>query len=255
MTLHYTAYTGKGSRQNQNEDRILVADRIAAHGTYSGTESGTLFAAVCDGVGGEAGGAAAAQLAAEDLRSVPDVCSSPVSVLRHIYRVNAEILRQQKEGFSRMATTAAGLLCYRERFIAFYIGDTRIYRTENGSVRQISSDHTVTENGRLRLSSYLGGSGGACQPAVRCGSFHANAEELLICTDGIYRAIPEAVLHGILLSGHTPAEKQHLLLKAAERCGSDDDRSLVLIRYENPSASSESSSGSPKETRRTSRNA
>ena len=60
---------------------------------------------------------------------------------------------------------------------------------------------------------------------------------MLICTDGIYRAIPETALHAILLSDHTPAEKQQLLLNAAAHGGSDDDKSLVLIRCENQSSS------------------
>lgn len=234
---NYTAYTGKGSRHNQNEDRILIADRIMEHGTHSGTETGRLLAVVCDGVGGEAGGAQAAQLAAEGFRGSAETLKSPVSVMRKLNRIHANIMQKQQAGCSRMAATAAGLLCFQERFIAFYIGDTRIYRIESGSVRQISTDHTVTEGGRLKLARYLGGGGFACQPALRCGSFHADAAEMLICTDGIYRAIPETALHAILLSDHTPAEKQQLLLNAAAQGGSDDDKSLVLIRCENQSSS------------------
>jgi PPM family protein phosphatase len=62
ITLDVAARTHPGVERSNNEDRVLVADLCAARGAESVFEgcvevnSGGVLLAVCDGIGGAAGG-------------------------------------------------------------------------------------------------------------------------------------------------------------------------------------------------------
>jgi serine/threonine protein phosphatase PrpC len=106
--IYYAAATDKGVRAN-NEDRVLVADVVLDSDDIEGMAENRLLAVVCDGVGGEAFGAVAAELAINAILNMSQINTSE-AVFEAVRGINEIILSaQRKNGRNRMACTIAGM--------------------------------------------------------------------------------------------------------------------------------------------------
>lgn len=237
MIVEYVACSVKGRRRDKNEDRIMVNDETISNGCVHGEGNNKLLALVCEGVGGSKGGAEAAEKISKSFEGFNIETCSPLSLARHIHRINRDIISEQRENkdFCNMASTAAGIVMLRDRFIAFNLGDTRIYKWCGGKFSLITKDH-VESNQYNRLTTrndtvtcYFGGDGRACFPSFRKGIIEAGSIYLL-CSDGIYKKIWDVDLKAILDKDTSILEKEKAILKLSLKNGSNDDMSLVLIR-------------------------
>lgn len=190
--IEYIAYTKKGDRREKNEDRIFIDNKILAEGTISGKAEDGLVAVVCDGVGGNAGGEIAAEIAAGSFKDFDIPQTSVVSLNKHIQRTNREIMEEQKKhpDYKNMASTIAGIVLWKNQYIFFNLGDTRIYDISNNHIQVKSQDHILNDYGKRNyITHYLGGDGHYCQPYMLKGSFKENVKSYLICSDGFYKSL------------------------------------------------------------------
>lgn len=143
--------TDSGRIRKVNEDDFLVDKKLS------------LFA-VADGLGGHGSGNVASSLAIETLQeelqsgiqslSESDLTNSDVyiSIVTDAIRfVNRTIYERNKaKGYSDgsgMATTLVGVcfFSHNESFVSFNVGDSRLYRSKDGTLEQSTKDHSLLQ--------------------------------------------------------------------------------------------------------------
>ena len=142
-------------------------------------------------------------------------------------------LFSQGQGFSSAengcVTTFTGLILKSRTAHVFHIGDSRLYRLRQGSLDQITRDHSS------RVSAdtcYLTRAMGLANSArIDYHKVPVDPGDLfLLSTDGIHDFLSQPKLLEILNSGDTPEDIAKQLGEAA--AGSDDNRSALVIRVD-----------------------
>ena len=242
----YAAFTMSGEGKEKNEDRLMVCGNYISSGELVGEASDRLFVIVCDGVGGETRGEDAAETVCLSFLTYTQKNNSIFDIGRAIYHANdkVRILQKRSEPKSKMATTLAGIYIDTEIAVAFSLGDTRIYKLCEKELTQLTKDHTLAQQIKDRsmgnnttpissvaactLTRYIGGS-----RAVSCPSFKrikVNEKTLLlICSDGVYKTLPDLTILNILAGDRSVESKCRVLRDALAKSNASDDVSAVLI--------------------------
>lgn len=206
--FEYIASSKKGSGRIKNEDRVMVNDTVVSDGSISGMKENGFIAVVCDGVGGTRGGEMAAEMVASGFVGYEVEKASAYSLNHHLQRLNASVMDAQKHllGYNSMASTAAGIMFWKNRFLLFNLGDTRIYEAKDESILLKTKDYTMGEADMEKsqgvrqdaLTRYIGGFGRVCKPSIIRGCISGDESCFLVCSDGIHKNIPEDVLRDVL---------------------------------------------------------
>jgi PPM family protein phosphatase len=257
------ARTDRGQERSDNQDRSVLADAAAALVweppaalTTAVDPSGGFYALVCDGMGGEAGGAIASALAVETIvgamrarwmqRSVEPATSVSVdesrvalSLIASLEAASARIQRAAREepAYARMGTTATLAVIAHGALLCAQIGDSRAYVLRAGRIAQITEDQTMAEYLRRtgavppeQIAAIVGpnvilqalGSSTRLEVAVTRTPL-AHGDVVLVCSDGLYgcvvdREIAELV-HG---SSDLGSACERLVARANENGGPDN---------------------------------
>ncbi len=232
--INYSACSTKGKSRKINQDRVMVNNQCIDEGGFEGKSSNELIAIVCDGVGSTKGSENAAEFVSNSFKDCNIARASPMLISRHLHKLNRKIIHNQKDKNDSccMATTVAGVMLYKNKYMLFNLGDTRIYEFSDGVLKQISKDHIAEKDINNKntniITSYLGGYGYGCKPYMRTGSVTKDTY-FVICSDGIYKEIEENALKNILLSKVSLEDKKRAILELSLKNGSTDDMSVVLI--------------------------
>jgi len=230
--VHTTGATHPGRVRPNNEDRWLIFR----------TERDVVLA-VADGVGGQAGGEEAAQLAVDALRGAAPGPEPGEWLLGRVATAQ-ERIRERAEAdpdMEGMGTTLTAALVREGRVFWVHVGDSRLYLLRRGAIAQITADHSfvreLVEHGditpgearvhplRNMLDQCLG------TPGMRPDSGELAllpGDTLLLCTDGLHGEIPGRRLREILNSGDTPESIASSLLDAALAAGGRDNVTLAI---------------------------
>lgn len=135
--------THAGETGKNNEDRALILSYQGA----SGENGGVTLAVVADGIGGHRAGEVASQIAVDTFTSLFDQADSRsyLDLFARAFTTIAQTIARhvssspESEG---MGTTCSVALIANRRLYTAFIGDSRIYLIRDGSIRQISIDHT-----------------------------------------------------------------------------------------------------------------
>jgi serine/threonine protein phosphatase PrpC len=137
ITYDTGAASDPGKVRAANEDRCLA---VPASGLW----------AVADGMGGHEAGALAAQTVVETLATIGAPASAPDLLARfedRILKANGRVREiARARGGVTMGSTVAALLIHEAHFAAVWCGDSRIYRVREGTIAQISRDHTEAQD-------------------------------------------------------------------------------------------------------------
>lgn len=189
---------------------------------------------LCDGLGGHAGGAAAARCACEAIGEAFDQAGDAplASVLeRGICAAQDGLARLRRaSGTSNgMLTTLACLMLRDWEAVAAYAGDSRIYQFRGGRIVAQTLDHSVAQRlaslGRIaqqdvrahedrnRLLRVLGQEE---EEAPRDLLWHdalapAAGDAFLLCSDGLWEWITEDEMEARLSAAATPADWLHTM--------------------------------------------
>lgn len=241
IVYEYVASSVKGNGRDKNEDRIMVNNTVISDGSISGVKKDNFIAVVCDGVGGTNGGEIAAEMVASGFVGYEVEKASAYLLNHHIQNINTSVMNAQKQlsKYKNMASTAAGIMFWKNRFLLFNLGDTRIYEAKDNSVLLKTKDHTLgTSKAEVShgirqdaLTRYIGGFGHACNPSIVRGCISGTERYFLVCSDGIHKKIPDEVLGDILSERSSLEDKKRAILNLSIQNGSTDDKSLVLVRY------------------------
>lgn len=217
-----------------NEDRCYIS---AEKGIF----------AVCDGMGGEACGEVAAEIAVEALNDFSSESIPEADVF--FDRLNDTICEERdRRDLRNMGTTVALLSIRNGRAQSVNIGDSRVYIFRNGELEQISQDHTVVFgmylNGSLTkeevrthirsnvLYQFLGKNPGqgSIKAYVSESRQIEHGDQFLICSDGLTDMLPETEIEGIMRSASDIREAADNLMSAAMDAGGKDNITVIVIR-------------------------
>ncbi len=264
--LEVAAVTHPGMAGRQNEDRFAVS----SYRVSENDATPSVFAVVSDGIGGHRAGEVAAEMAVETISHM--VAQSdirhPLAILDHAIQVTSDAIASKgKDDTQRLGmgtTCACAWVIGRQLFIAS-VGDSRIYLLRNGSLMQLTVDHTwvqeAVEKGILGpedarnhpnvhvIRRYLGSSK-TPQADIRLrlakeetdtqarsnqGLRLLPGDLLLLCTDGLTDVVEDAdiepTVHGLELR----SAAQALVNLACSRAANDNITvALMLVPWEVP---------------------
>jgi serine/threonine protein phosphatase PrpC len=205
---------------------------------------------VADGIGGYAGGEVASEIAVRVLGETASAGHLTVEEVRQaIDRTNEAVLRLAAEDptLEAMGTTLVGLAMVSEkgedRWAAFNVGDSRLYRMFEGELEQISVDHSIVQE--LIESGVINRSDARTHPKRNIVTRtigvhgHVNAdvwvfkpvtgERWLLCSDGLNENLDdEAIAEGMRFSDEAQETADRLVALAVQAGGRDNITAIVV---------------------------
>jgi protein phosphatase len=144
-----------------------------------------------------------------------------------------------------MGTTLTMACVLWPRVYVVHAGDSRCYLHRDGTLGRMTRDHTIAQKaldeGILTeeeakssvlsntLWNCIGGGAAGVSPDV----YHATlcpGDELLLCTDGLTRHLPDAQIATILARSDSPARAVDTLIAAANEAGGADNVTVIVGR-------------------------
>jgi serine/threonine protein phosphatase PrpC len=234
--LHVWAATDVGKVRAENEDCVGAGDTFirSSSGSFdlrlTISEMATAIV-VADGVGGGRGGSVAAELAVSTFlsRCAKVFDTSSLTALVNEVSDHIRLVCAQDSAIRGGSTTLAGLVFMQSRTIAFNVGDSRVYTIRNKSLIPMSQDHVSPSDDRI-LTKFLGGRSGVVTPYYY--EFAAQpGQRFLVCTDGLFRPVPEGRLTQ-LVSLPAGAAAVDALVASALEVGAPDNVTVMVCDFE-----------------------
>jgi len=267
--LHWAALTHSGSRKPRNDDSWIAfssspsgAETLPDTGSQS-LEKHDLVFAVSDGMGGGNAGDLASSLL---LRKMSEIIPETFKVAASGFFPNhldhlAEAVRSVHQHINAaacdqnhgMAATLALAWFTPENLYLANAGDSRIYLSRNGSLGQLTRDHTAAwgqwKRGEISEFEYrchprrsalyevIGGCHPNVQPYFAAIPYQPD-DRFLICSDGLIDGVWERHIANALADLPSPADAAETLLKRSLDNSGIDDTTLLVIHVRGASDSS-----------------
>ena len=240
--LEISCLVDAGIRDPENDDRVSVNNKLVSQGSYSESAETNCLVVVCDGVGGVAFGNEAAEIVTGMFSSLGGIKLTVDTISENIAKANEAVLTAQKKDFrhSKMSTTIAGLYINGNDFIAFNIGDSRIYRYRSPYIMQISTDHSVRQEqldmglepkpGQENIiTRYIGGTRAIPNIINGAGRVFSN-DVYILCSDGVWGVLANDDFEEVLSNDNGPEKACQTLIDLALQKGSRDNLSIIIVR-------------------------
>jgi len=189
--------------------------------------------AVADGLGGHPGGDIASAAAIRALIRYDEQAGEdqdPEETLWQAFASAAEAVAKAaaaQPDLAGMATTLTALLRSGDRVVLGHIGDSRAYRLRDGQLAQLSQDHVTEVPVFGSAMTRCIGAGSNEGPDVT-GHDARPGDRWLLCSDGLYGVVSDALIYRALAAG-TPAAAVDVLLERADAAGSPDNVTVIVI--------------------------
>ena len=236
LKVGYVCDRGLSPKRPVNQDRYLA---IPERGLF----------AVFDGVGGQRAGEVASQTAAETIEEALTHNSTPPSldlIKRAILFANRDVfeLAESNPAYKTMATTVALIHIYGNRVTVAHVGDSRVYRLEDGHFCRETVDHTDLNDairaGRISRDQTDGLPGGnvinralgvenAVDVEIKTINVH-DGTRFLLCSDGIYRHMSDDEIARVLAEYKDPQHAVDELKRIVHQRGADDNLTAVVVQ-------------------------
>lgn len=205
------------------------------------------FALVCDGMGGEAGGEVASNIASEAIAAALDGAwpwanvedALVASVVDAGDRVRA--IARAEPRLARMGTTATVAAIHGDSLVCAQVGDSRAYLFREGHLAQLTRDQTLVELIKSQGVEVVGediptnvilqavGSSTRLEVVVTRTPFRAG-DVVLLCSDGLCGVVAHDVIEEILATHDDPEAACDALVAAANEAGGPDNITVVVLR-------------------------
>ncbi|GHF10323.1 hypothetical protein GCM10017786_49990 [Amycolatopsis deserti] len=182
--------------------------------------AGSHLLAVADGFG--PGGHQASVAAIEAVKPLDALTSGdPLDALGEAFRVAGSAIRHLEDA----GTTLTALLWSGSRLDVLHVGDSRAYLLREGELFQLTRDHVHGTAVPATLARAL-----HRQPAEPDLLLHdaRDGDRYLLCSDGLYAAVPADTLSGELRAATTPGDAVGTLVDLANRRGGPDNIACVV---------------------------
>lgn len=236
-TLEVAALSDTGKVRDHNED---------AYGHC--LEAGVFV--VCDGMGGAAAGEVASRIAVDTVIERLCTVSSPDDRRRALIESIAAANRlvhsrsSSDPSLQGMGTTLVVLAVQDHSAFIGHVGDSRCYLFRAGRLLRETNDHSLVDE-QVRLG-YMTpedaersplknvitraiGTQPSVEPEVSELSIQPG-DTFLLCSDGLIREVPDDKIAALL--NHTGSIEEHCrqLIEAANKTGSHDNVTVILVR-------------------------
>jgi serine/threonine-protein phosphatase Stp1 len=226
--------THQGTVRKRNEDAFVDRGDIGLW-------------AVADGAGGHGAGDVASAAVAAALSDLPPGLSAAevlAQVRMRLNAVHADLQCRAAEATNGEipATTVVVLMARGEHFACLWAGDSRAYMLRDHELCQITHDHSLVqemvEAGELapedaehhpqaNIITRAIGAPDALELDKVSGRISAG-DVLLLCTDGLFKALPEREIAQVLASGGGP----EMLIDEALRQGARDNVTALVVEFQ-----------------------
>jgi serine/threonine protein phosphatase PrpC len=242
MQLHWGLRSITGDYRENNEDRG-IAD----------TEG--RFFIVCDGMGGQAAGEKASEMAvtlvSDELAKRVDFAQDSSEKVRKsidsaLRDANLEImaLGELDPHLCKMGTTIVFLVCVAGRFYVGGIGDSPAFRLSGGKFEKVTKDHSLTQalidagtitpdearTHRFKnvLWRYIGTKEGGAGSEPR--EFPVTVgDRFILCSDGVVEGVSFDQLKSLVESSSDPQTAADAIVEAARAGGSQDNITCLVV--------------------------
>ena len=223
-------YTHVGHVRERNEDAILL------------DPAGQLWV-VADGMGGHGHGDIAADMVVDGLADLADGDEPEVMLSEQISRINTDIHAMMiRRGRTIGATLVVAFLQDNVSYLA-WVGDSRIYLSRGGRLRQLSHDHSRVQE--MVDEGLLGPEEAATHPernvitramgveptvAIDSATLPMLAgDRIMLCSDGLTTCVSDHAIAQIMNAHSDPKETAAALMHAALDAGAPDNVSVIVI--------------------------
>ncbi|MFN2353375.1 MAG: PP2C family serine/threonine-protein phosphatase [Desulfopila sp.] len=224
----------QGAGRKKNDDRFLITPITEEY----------LLIAVSDGMGGHPNGDKAAEIIIERLQAL-DIRQEDKALLLHnaLHMADSVITAEvaTNPDSAGMGATATSALLSKNMVHWAHIGDSRMYLARQGSLRQVTRDHTFVQGqidaGHISrqeainhpFAHVLEQCIGCIDTNIEHGSFAVlPGDSILVCSDGLFRNLAEDQLLDILASGQPPVEQVERLFDSSEEKVAIDDATAIV---------------------------
>lgn len=235
IVVTWGSATDTGRVRARNEDAVLAQAPVFL---------------VADGMGGHLGGEVASSMTVDTFRELlghPTVNAADIPALLQGANEAIRLRARVDPGVSDMGTTAVGLAMVTEGgvdyWLAFNVGDSRIYRLHQGVLTQITVDHSYVQDlvaaGRIApeearthperniVTRVLGVQE---SPVPDFWVFPPEpGERFLICSDGLSGELDDPTIAQLLAIPAEPHEVARLLVETANQLGGRDNISVIVV--------------------------
>jgi type VI secretion system protein ImpM len=235
FTWRSACATSRGNVRGHNEDAVLDCPDVGLW-------------VVADGMGGHNAGDVASNMIVQTLSGLVRRASPSAQlddVEDRLRAVNEQLYRESLDNQGGMSgSTIVALLAFERHCLSIWAGDSRAYRSREGSLEQITRDHSEAQEMR--------DSGGATLPEVMASNVITRAvggsqelfldielrelrnhDRYLLCSDGLYRELSDAdMAHH--LTGNDPEGACKALMKQAVSGTCSDNVSVIVVQFAGP---------------------
>ncbi len=226
VAVGYASLTGPRER---NEDFCGLATPAGQE-----LENKGIIAAVADGIGGHKGGREAAEYTVRgllaDYYATPDTWSVPHAIETVTTALNRWVIAEagRNAELAGMATTLSALVLRGRRYYTAHIGDSRIYRMQEGRLAALTVDHTWEHPEFKNVLSRAVGLDPRVLMDFADGELALN-DRFLLVSDGVWGVLPDALLAEVLLDHPEPQAAAAALTSLALAHGGHDNATTVVI--------------------------
>ena len=244
---------GLERKQRPNEDTLFVTHGVIP--SPSGTPKPFELLMVADGMGGQAHGREASQLAVQSLADYvsESFCLKQLTpedflplLKEGVQYANRVVYQRNQKQRTAMGTTMTATLVVDTTAYVAHVGDSRLYLyREPAGLAQITQDHSLvgalvaagvirpediyTHPNRNLIYRSLGE-----KPTVEVDTHSvplAAGDVLLLCSDGLWEMVRDRQIASILTTPMPdPSSKAHELVQAALKGGGVDNVSVVVVQ-------------------------
>ena len=234
--------TDVGIARQVNEDSMTVFD----------SPNGQVMA-VCDGMGGQAAGDVASQMAVSIIESIltDNTFDTPEEAIRRsVLAANQGVLNRtmQNPELEGMGSTCVMLIIKNGRVHCGWVGDSRIYYIANHTIRQISHDQSyvqqLVDSGQItqaeaanhpqknEIVNCIGLQGMTAPDTVAVPIVPEPGSVFLLCSDGLSGMIDDRQIERVVSNeSMTLQQKADRLIALANEAGGLDNITVELVQF------------------------
>ena len=233
VSSYYGSRTEIGNVREHNEDSLTVLPPLFA---------------VADGMGGHEAGEVASEITINTLNDLAPQSADAEALARAVVAANLNVIKAPSQGVGRegMGTTLTAAILEKERLVIAQVGDSRAYLLHNGSLQQLTRDHSLMadmiEAGQLTEAearvhpnrSVITRAIGS-DPHMQPDLYELNVEtgdRLLLCSDGICGMIEDHEIASIMRQAPSAQSCADQLVEAALAAGGFDNETAVVVDVE-----------------------
>jgi len=240
--MRISSATSTGKIRAVNEDSFFVSDARDA-------SSNAVLAVVADGMGGHnAGEVASAEAVNVFKNSTFSADSDPKIVLLDAIECANDVIykmSQRSPKLHGMGTTVTACVISDNKVTAAQVGDSRLYLIKDGTLTQITSDHSLVEmlvaRGSITkedaknhpqknvITRAIG-----TESSVQADIYEFEIEHddiLLLCSDGLVNMVDDEKILSIITETEKFEELAGILVNEAENEGGLDNITVILIKF------------------------